>query len=77
MATGLTDELKSELVESVKDAWKENGYYLLQAKPTNEMFAEEIRKAITEYVDNDKWWELTQEQKDEVMVDAITHDCSL
>ena len=73
----LTAELKVELVESARDAWRDIGYYLLQAKPTNEMFAEDIREAVAEYVDNDKWWELTQEQKGEVLVEAITYDCAL
>jgi len=70
----LTAELKVELVESIKCAWSEIGYYLLQAKPTNEMSTEEIREAVADYINHETWWELTQEQKDEVLVAAITRD---
>ena len=70
----LTAELKVELVESVKDAWGGIGFNLLQAKPTKEMLAEEIREVVANYVNHEKWWQLTQEQKDEVLVAAITRD---
>ena len=41
------------------------------------MSAEEIREVVADYVQDDSWWELTSEQRDEVLVEAIPTGCAL
>jgi len=77
MTIELTAPLKSELVQVVIDAWDRIADDSLQAVPTQEMSAEEIRKVVAAYVEDDRWWGLTSKQRNEVLVAAIPTGCAL
>ncbi len=77
MTIALTAPLKSELVEAVIKTWDHIADDTLQAVPTQKMSAEEIRKVVAGYVEDDRWWKLTSEQRDEVLVVAIPTGCVL
>ena len=77
MTIDLTAPLKDELVEAVIEAWDHIADERLQAVPTKEMSAEEIREVVVDLVEDDWWCELTQEQKYEVLVAAIPTGCAL
>ena len=77
MTIELTAPLKSELVQVVIEAWDHIADDSLQAVPTQKMSAEEIRKVVAAYVEDDRWWGLTSEQMDEVLVAAIPTGCAL
>ena len=77
MTIALTAPLKSELVEAVIKTWDHIADDSLQAVPTQEMSAEEIRKVVAAYVEDDRWWWLTSKQRNEVLVAAIPTSCAL
>ncbi len=77
MAIELTAPLKEEMVTVVIEAWDRIADDSLQAVPTQKMSAEEIRKEVTAYVEDDRWWKLTSEQRVEVLVTAIPTGCAL
>ncbi len=77
MTLALTASLKSEMVQAVIETWDHIADDSLQAVPTQEMSAEEIRKVVAGYVEDDRWWKLTSEQRDEVLVVAIPTGCAL
>ncbi len=77
MTIALTASLKSEMVQAVIETWDHIADDSLQAVPTQEMSAEEIRKAVVVYVEDDRWWNLTSKQRDEILVAAIPTSCAL
>ncbi len=77
MTIELTAPLKDELVKVVIEAWDLIADEWLQAVPTKEMSAEEIRTVVAGYVEDDRWSNLTPEQKNEVLVVAIPTGCVL
>ncbi len=77
MTLALTASLKSEMTQLVIETWDRIADDSLQAVPTQEMSAEEIRKVVAVYIDDDRWSSLTSEQRDEVLVVAIPTSCAL
>ena len=77
MTIELTAPLKDELVKVVIEAWDRIAEEWLQSVPTHEMSAEEIRKVVAGYVEDDRWWGLTSKQRNEVLVAAIPTGCAL
>ncbi len=77
MTIELTAPLKDELVKVVIEAWDRIAEEWLQSVPTHEMSAEEIRTVVAGYVEDDRWSNLTPEQKNEVLVVAIPTGCVL
>jgi hypothetical protein len=77
MTIELTAPLKEELVTVAIESWDRIADEWLQDAPTQEMSAEEIRKVVISYVYDDRWWRLSQEQRDEVLVAAIPTGCAL
>ena len=77
MTIELTAPLKDELVKVVIEAWDYIADKRLQAMSTHKMSAEEIRTVVAGYVEDDRWSNLTPEQKNEVLVVAIPTGCAL
>ncbi len=77
MTIALTAPLKSDLVQAVIEAWDYIADKRLQAVSTQEMSAEEIRRVVAGYVEDDRWSNLTPKQKNEVLVVAIPTGCVL
>ena len=77
MSIELTALLKDELVTVVIETWDRVADEWLQDAPTQEISAEEVRKIVTDYVADDRWWRLSREQRDEVLVVAIPTGCAL
>ena len=77
MTLALTASLKSEMIQLVIETWDQIADDSLQAVPTREMSADEIRKVVAGYVEDDRWCKLSREQRDEVLVTAIPTGCAL